>query len=158
MPDGKGVQAAKNKCYRLLTYKPRTEYELKCRLKEAGFDNAVIEETISILYRKGLLNDELFASDWVSWRLSTKPVGREYLRNELRHKGIDNTIIEKSLKGYGPEDELEKALVLAQKRAERYTRLTWSRLAGYLGRRGFPYAVVVKVCDIMADNGQLDIS
>lgn len=158
MQDGKDVQAAKHKCFRLLTYRPRTEYELQNRLKEAGFDNAVIEETMTILYRTGLINDQLFANDWVNWRLSTKPVGREYLRSELRHKGVDSAIIEQALKDYDAADELDKALAVAQKRAECTSRLTRSRLAGYLGRRGFPYAVVIKVCDIMADNGRLDIS
>jgi regulatory protein len=131
---------------------------LKCRLKQAGFDTTVIEETISIMHRTGLINDELFARDWVSWRLSAKPVGREYLRSELRHKGIDSAIIEESLHDYDTSDELEKALVLARKKAECCTKLTWCRLASYLGRRGFSHDVVLKVCNILADNGRLDIS
>ncbi len=158
MSYAKDVQVAKDKCYRLLTYRPRTEYELKCRLKQAGFDTSVIEETISILHRTGLLNDKLFAKDWVSWRLSAKPVGREYLRSELRHKGINSVIIEESLHDYTFSDELYNALRLARKRAERCTKLTWCRLAGYLGRRGFSHDVVSKVCNILADNGSLDIS
>jgi len=158
LSDTKDVQRANDKCFRLLTYRPRSEYELKCRLEQAGFDPAVIEETIAMLHRTGLLNDQLFASDWVKWRLATKPVGREYLRLELRQKGIDIAIIEESLHDYDTSDELEKALVLARKRAERCTNLTWSRLSGYLGRRGFPHDVVTKVCNMLADNGQLDIS
>ncbi len=158
MSYAKDVQVAKDKCLRLLTYRPRTEYELKCRLKQAGFDTAVIEETISVLHRTGLLNDKLFASDWVRWRLSVKPVGREYLRSELRHKGVDSDIIEESLHDYATSDELQKALALARKRAERCTKLTWRRLVSYLGRRGFSHDVVLKVCNIMVDNGRLDIS
>ncbi|WP_347490909.1 regulatory protein RecX [Desulfoscipio sp. XC116] len=154
----KNVQMAKNRCFRLLTYRPRTEYELKCRLKQAGFDTAVIEETILILQRVGLIDDKLFARDWVRYRLATKPVGREYLRCELRHKGIDNVIIEDLLCDYDDQDELEKALALARKRMRHCTKLNRRTLSGYLNRRGFSCAVVAKVCNTLADNGQLDIS
>ncbi|AGL01330.1 regulatory protein RecX [Desulfoscipio gibsoniae] len=154
----KDIQMAKEKCFNLLTYRPRTEYELKCRLKQAGFDTAVIENTISTLQRTGLINDGLFAREWVRWRLSVKPVGREYLRSELRQKGIDSAIVEASLHDYDTGDEFEKALALARKRAGRCSKLTWRRLAGYLGRRGFSHDVVTKVCNMLAGNGVLDIS
>ncbi|TYO97855.1 regulatory protein RecX [Desulfallas thermosapovorans] len=154
----KDVQMAKDTCLRLLTYRPRTEYEMRCHLRQRGFGTDVINETIFRLSKVGLINDELFARDWVRWRLNAKPVGREYIRYELRQKGVDNAIIEDTLRDYGDGDELEMALVLARKRAGRCTGLTRRKLAGYLSRRGFSPGVVTTVCNTLADNGGLDIS
>jgi len=151
------VQVARNKCYRLLALRPRTEYELRSRLHESGYPARVTDRVLADLKEKGLINDALFARDWVSWRLCSKPVGKAYLRAELRHKGVERSIIENTLADYDDESEMEKALALARKRlARKGDGPALRRLAGFLARRGFSSHVVTKVLRLLADEGRID--
>lgn len=155
----KTTQNARDRCYRLLALRPRTEYELRVSLKKWGFPPSVTDEVITGLKERRILNDALFASDWIRWRLSSKAVGKEYLRSELRSRGVDREIAESILLDYDEDSELKVALDLARKRiARRGSGLTWRKLAGFLIRRGFSHDVVTKVCHILVDNGRMDIS
>lgn len=142
---------AKNKCYRLLALRPRTEYELRQALKKMSSSQQASSVIINELKEQKLIDDEYFAVNWVSWRLSSKPVGKDFLRSELKYKGIDRKIIEESLSGYNDDMELEMAMLAARKKAGQYDCKTWRKLAGFLARRGFSSDVIRKVGCILAD-------
>ncbi|WP_027363764.1 regulatory protein RecX [Desulfotruncus alcoholivorax] len=154
MPD---LKKAKNKCYRLLALRPRTEYELGQALKNMNIGQQEISAIINELKDQKLVDDEYFAVNWVRWRLSSKPVGKEFLRAELKYKGIDRKIIEKSLSGYNDDMELEMALLVARKKARQYDCNTWRKLAGFLARRGFSNDVIRKVGCLLAGGSTVDI-
>lgn len=148
------TREAMNKCYRLLAFRPRTEYELKSRLSQIGYHSGIIDEVMADLKNKGLLNDEIFSHDWVRWRLASKAVGKEYLRAELRYKGVDSSIIENTLMHYDEDNELKKALDLARNRLSRQgARLTKRKLLNLLNRRGFTGYVIKKAYLLLVDEG-----
>lgn len=135
----------------MLAARSRTERELRYKLKDAGFTGNVIDEIISELKQKNLLNDEIYAREWVGWRLALKPVGREYLRKELKYKGIAINTIDSVLIDYDFDRELQNALMLARRKLERERGMTWRRLVTFLYRRGFSTEIVSTVYRLLAE-------
>nr|WP_165613447.1 regulatory protein RecX [Desulfotruncus arcticus] len=140
-----------------MALRPRTEYELRQALINTDISEEVINAIIAQLKDQKLIDDEYFAANWVSWRLAAKPVGKDFLRSELKYKGVDRKIIEKSLSGYNDDRELEMAMLAARKKAHQHDCQTWRKLAGFLARRGFSSDVIRKVGSMLA-GGSLDIS
>lgn len=158
MPDDE-LRRARNKCYRLLAYRARTVYELKCRLEQDGFAPPVIESVLARLREQKLLDDHAFADNWVRSRLAAKPVGVAYLRAELRHKGVDGEIIDDVLADYDEESEYQAAMrLLDTKLGCGDTAVKWRRVAGLLSRRGFSGAVINRVYRTVTEEGRFDIS
>jgi regulatory protein len=127
----------------LLSYRPRTEQELKRRLLKKSFPEDAIEECIERLKESKLVDDDAFARAFTSERLRNRPSGRARLLAELRAKGIHPEIavaaIEAALDG-GVEGELEMARRAAMKfrrRPAEGSLRARRRLHGFLARRGF---------------------
>ena len=128
--------------YRYLSYRPRSEFEMRVWLGRKGYSSRTIEGTLSTLKRKGLLDDLAFARFWRESRESSSPRSRAALRRELRQKGIDPEVVAEALDGV---DEEAAAYRAAQKKATRLAAVDHddfrTRLSAVLRRRGFSYEV-----------------
>jgi regulatory protein len=128
---------------RLLTYRPRSEAEIRQRLARRGLPPQVVQETIARLRDQGLLSDAAFARFWVETRDQTSPRGRRLLWQELAAKGIERETIRQAI---APVAEEDAALRAAQKKARHLQGQDYSifrrRLGDFLLRRGFPYPTV----------------
>ena len=127
--------------FRLLKYRPRSEHELRQRLKRRGFSDSIITETLIFLKDKGLVDDLEFARIWVESRIK-KPLGIHRLKQELRIKGIDKNLIEQVIERIGSRYNEEETIGnLIQRRMERLRHIepakTKRRIFLYLLRRGF---------------------
>ncbi|KPL00273.1 MAG: hypothetical protein AMJ90_08575 [candidate division Zixibacteria bacterium SM23_73_2] len=101
----------KNAALNFLSYRARSEKEIKDRLKRKGYSRKLIDEVISDLKRLNFLNDYQFALNWIKDRLDHKPRGEKLLRAELLKLGIKEEFIEKSLEeAYPKNNEKEIAL------------------------------------------------
>lgn len=149
---------ARDKCYKLLAYRSRTAYELQTRLEKAGFESSVIETVLNRLTERGLINDRLFARDWIAMRRAGKPTGGAYILAELLQKGVDREIITGELHGYGDDCQYEAALRLVYNKVNPGTAIKWRRIAGLLFRRGFGGTVINKVYRTIVEDGRFDIS
>jgi regulatory protein len=127
----------------LLARRPRSEAEIRQRLRKRELPAEVQEAVIGRLAQLGYLDDEAFARAWVENRLAFRPRGRSMLRYELRQKGVSEETIQKALADFDEERALQLA---AHKGARKYRGQAWQtfrqRLTGYLARRGFPYAII----------------
>ena len=129
-----------------LSYRARSESEIRKNLLKHEIPEAVIEETLERLRRDGLANDDQFARSWVENRSTFRPRSRRLMALELRQKGLDDESAKSAL-----EDVNDEALAYeaAQKRAPRFKGLEWSefrtKLSGFLARRGFSYSVIAPV-------------
>ncbi|MBF0484035.1 MAG: regulatory protein RecX [Candidatus Omnitrophica bacterium] len=145
------LSSAKNAVYRLLNYRPRSEYELKAKLKEKKFDLSVIDQTIEYFKNTGLVNDEDFAKAWVNSRLN-KPFGINRIRRELLDKGIDKEILKKTL-GFASEEYDELAMIrsLVDRKLQHGVHSDndkfKQRIYNFLLRRGFGFSSIKKVID-----------
>lgn len=140
------------RCYtaaiRSLSYRPRSEAEVRLKLRQGSFEADAIERTIARLRRQGLVDDHAFARFWKDSRQSIRPRSGRMVTQELRQKGISAEVAQ----GVASEvDDEESALSAARKRALRLAALDFAEfqrlLGGYLRRRGFSYEVARKTVD-----------
>lgn len=142
------IDQARLFAYKLLNYRPRAEHELQRRLEQKGYSQEVAEITINNLKRLGYIEDRAFARYWVKARFGKK--GCFALRQELLGKGIDAAIINEILAELDPEAEYNCALNIAEKKIKHSGgSCPYSRLASFLGRRGFSCEVIYKVCQAL---------
>lgn len=143
---------ATNNAYSLLRIRPRSEEEMRHRLKLKGYGDTLVDEIIESLRRSGNIDDVKFAKFWVESRMHLNPVGDVVLKHELKNKGVSEAVIEAALedktKNY---DEYEIAKSMAIDRFERLKKLdrrkATKRLYDFLLRRGFQYENVRKVIE-----------
>ena len=135
------------RCFKAAThylgYRPRSEPELRERLRRRGFTTDTIEAVIAKLKRLKLVDDTAFAEFWKENRESFSPRSKALTRLELKQKGIADDIIEQTVATIDDEDSAyraatSKASSLARTDYESFRR----RLGGYLQRRGFNYGVI----------------
>lgn len=140
----------KNEVYQkaldFISFKPRTVHETHVKLQKLGYDETLIENTLSELSAHGLLNDELYANLWVEERTRLKPRSKRMIAFELRKKGISDELIQSAVEEV---DELEAAFEIAEKRLYRYKGLSRfefrSKLGNYLAGKGFSYDVISEI-------------
>ena len=127
---------------RMLALRPRTEREIRDRLKEAEFPEDVVEDTVGRLYELELINDEDFAVDWIEERTQRKGLGPRALVAELQRKGVDRATAEAALARSGV-DERGTATAQAEKLLHQVIRFPLrdqaSKLQQMLMRRGFSW-------------------
>ena len=126
-----------------LSYRARSEKEIRQNLKKHEYPEDAIEYAMTRLRENRLANDNEFAQAWVENRSTVRPRSRRALTMELRQKGLDEETVKQAVAGI---DEEALAYETALKRAPRLASLEWSefrrKLSEHLARRGFPYSVV----------------
>jgi len=129
-----------------LSYRARSESEIRRNLKKHEIPETVIDETLERLRRDGLANDSEFAETWVENRRTFRPRSRSMMAMELRQKGLDEESMRAALKNV---DDEALAYEAVQERARRFNDLEWAefrkKLSGFLARRGFSYTVITPV-------------
>jgi len=140
----RGTQAW-NAALRLLEVRPRTERELRDRLRRKEFAAEQIDRVIIRLRELELLDDAQFAKLWVANRQNLNPRGAQALRQELRAKGVDRQIVDAVIEDQvDADDERAACEAVARRAAHKYADAPdWStfqrKLGGYLQRRGFSF-------------------
>jgi regulatory protein len=129
-----------------LSYRARSESEIRKNLEKHEIPQAVIEETLERLKRDGLANDGEFAKAWVENRSEFRPRSRRLMAMELRQKGLDDDSVKSAVENVNDEPLAYQAAI---KRAARYKDMEWQgfrkKLSDFLARRGFSYSVVAPV-------------
>lgn len=126
----------------LLSYRERSEGEVRERLVKRGYPGDVITHVISELMELNYLNDNRFAKSWLMWRKESRPKSRSMIRWELLAKGVKDEVISRALEAAYPErEELDIARRLAGKRAE-LPGSDRRKVYNYLRRRGFSNDVI----------------
>jgi regulatory protein len=128
---------------RLLAVRPRSRRELELRLGGAGFEAEEVDAELARLEAVGLVDDEAFARAVVEHELTVRRSGRRAIGSRLAARGVDRGTIETVLAEAAPDPD--RALELAGLRASRLAGVppeqAFSRLVGYLARRGYEPSV-----------------
>ena len=132
-----------NAAVHYLSYRPRSEAEIRRRLHQRGFDGDNVEAVIIRLKEQGLVDDMAFAQFWNENRESFSPRSRRLTSLELQRKGIAKDIIDRVVDVIDDEANayraaLSKARSLPDADYQSFRR----RLGEYLKRRGFSYEVI----------------
>lgn len=155
MESDKKLQKAKNNAYALLRSRPRSEAELRQRLKMKGHGSDIVESIVSGLKQAGEIDDAKFARLWVESRMHQNPMGDIVLRRELQEKGVSDSIIEATLADKAAHyDEFKVAFTMAEERFRQLAKLdkkkALKRLYDFLIRRGFTFEIVQRILDEIA--------
>ncbi len=138
-----GFHKAYEQTLRFLSYRPRSQMEVRRYLRDKKVPPPVEDRVVERLAGAGLLDDLAFARFWVENRESFKPRSLSMLRYELRNKGLSEEIITLALSDL---DEERSAYAVALERASRLSHLDYptfrKKVIPYLRRRGFPYEVI----------------
>ena len=126
-----------------LSYRPRSEFELKERLHRRGFDGDSVGAVLARLREQGLVDDMAFAQFWKDNRESFSPRSQRLTSLELRRRGVAEETIAQVVGVIDDDDSayraaLSKARSLSPSDYQSFRQ----RLAGYLKRRGFSYGVI----------------
>jgi regulatory protein len=151
------VERAYERALNFLSYRPRSEAEVRRNLSKKDVEDEVVEVVVERLTRAGLVDDQEFAHYWVENRLQFNPRGARALRHELRGKGIPDAIIAGALADL---DEEVAARQVAEAGARRLAHLEprdfRRKLGAYMARRGFSYAVIEPLIEEMLDAGHCE--
>lgn len=132
----------------LLSYRPRSEREMRQRLRRRGVAPRVIDETVTRLRDSHYLDDAAFAQFWRENRQTLSPRSGRLIRSELLSKGIDAATATSTVEGF---DDEESAYRAAAKRLKSLQgddfEVFRRRLGGFLARRGFSYDIIRRVVD-----------
>ena len=134
------------------SYKPRTKFQVKNKLKEKGFNSPEIQIAIDFLTEFKLLNDEKYARTFIKDYLLRKPCGKAKLKQELYKRGIPKNLIEDSINKYFPEND---TMNLAKKASEKKLRTISYKpidkqkksLISFLQRQGFQWDIIKEILD-----------
>ena len=132
-----------NAASRYLSYRPRSEFEIRERLRQRGFNSDSIEPVIDKLKEQGLLDDVAFAQFWKDNRETFSPRSQWLTKRELRQKGVAGDVVDRVVTTLDDESSayraaLNKARSLPSSDYQIFRR----RLGEYLKRRGFGYGVI----------------
>ena len=144
MDEEKALEKATSLALRYLSYRPRSESEVRGRLRRR-YDEQVAESVIEQLKEQGLLDDRAFAHAWSQGRMSSRPRSAALIRRELLAKGVDRETAQAEVATLDDEESaynagLRAATSLANADYTTFRRRMW----GYLHRRGYGQSVVRK--------------
>ena len=143
MSDSSSLQDCLNAAYRYLSYRPRSEAEIRQCLQRRGFADETAQKAIDKLKEQNLSDDFAFAQFWKNNRLSFRPKSKRLIKKELRDKKVASEIIDQVTKDI---DDEEIAYKLGSSRLPALAHLDYAdfyrRLSNYLTYRGFGYQVI----------------
>jgi regulatory protein len=145
------TQSARNTALRFLSTRPRTEREIRSKLREKEFSDEEIALVVRDLRQAGLLDDREFARLFIRNAMTLHPAGAAVLRRKLLILGVDRTTIDDIIaEELSSQSQAESAHDLARRfiararaaRTQQSPEKLRARLSGYLARRGFPWETI----------------
>jgi regulatory protein len=136
-------QRCLNAALHYLSYRPRSESELRERLYRRNFDEESIGRVVARLEELGLVDDMEFAQFWQDNRQAFSPRSSSLTRLELRRKGVAEEVIRQVVTPASDGDGAYRAALGKARRLPVSDYQSFRRRLGeYLRRRGFSYGVI----------------
>jgi regulatory protein len=140
---------------RQLTVRARSRAELARTLAKKQVPEEVTKVVLDRLAEVGLIDDAVFARDWLAAG-NRRQRSRRALLAELAEKGVDREVIEGAAAQLDADRDYLVARAYAERKLVSLARLEpavrYRRLAGALSRRGFTASVVAQVSREMLDD------
>jgi regulatory protein len=143
---------ARDRSFRILGYRARSEHELRDKLFASGLDETTIDSTVEDLKEKKFLSDEQFIMAFVHDKMLTHPIGPLVIKQELKRKGISDELIGQAIEeAFREKSQHEIATELIKRRLSSVTSenkfKARKKLADFLYRRGFGWEIIGAVLD-----------
>lgn len=141
MKDIFSIKEAIQKIEHYCAYQDRCHEEVEQKLRSMKMDSEEISSIITHLIKDNFLNEERFACSFARGKHRIKHWGKIRIVNELKYRGINQTLINIALKEISPDEYISTFDSLAEKHWEsiRETNIQKKRkkFCDYLLRRGF---------------------
>jgi regulatory protein len=122
-----------------LSYKERTESELRGWLAERGVEEAEVEEVIALLAEAGAIDDAGFARRYAEDKRQLAGWGPDRIATALEGRGVPSEHVEAALHPDDEESQLRRAVSVLGDRGMRCgSERERERALGLLVRRGYP--------------------
>lgn len=140
------------KALRFLSFRPRSEKEVRDFFNKKKVDPQIIEKIINFLKEKNFINDQKFVAWWIEQRTTFKPRSLRLIKMELQQKGIADELIE-----FPISNDKEQAIKLIERKIEKYKDLPkyeiYQKLGPFLARKGFNYDTIKASIDEILTKG-----
>jgi regulatory protein len=152
------LENAKQKAYRYLALRPRSEKEVAKKLKEKGFPANIIQETLEKLRDLKYINDNSFSSQWARHLAVNKLWGNRKIIADLQEKGINKEAIEEAVKTARLELSEEDAIALLIKKkttkhkSDKTDTEEKRKIFQHLLGRGFPPGLILQKLGKMSED------
>ena len=141
---------AKLRAMNLLQTKDYTQKQLKDKLLQGGYGEAIAEEAMEYVKSYHYVDDLRFCKNYISYRLEQK--SRKKLEMELMQKGVSKEVILQAFNELSENgqtiDEITMITELLEKKKfdkDAADRKEMARMYGFLSRRGFSQDAIQKV-------------
>lgn len=155
------VRKAYNKALYYLGFRMRSEGEVRQKLKEKEYGDAVIDEAIKKLYTHNFLDDQQFSEALMRTQINSGKKGPRAIQQDMQKRGIDKQMQKDVLDSYSEEEQLEIAKSLAEKIAIKEKMKTPSqihqKISDTLLRKGYNYSLIklaIEELDLEKDDDQ----
>ena len=125
-----------------LLIRPHSEKEVMDYFKRKNVDVEQARGWLDEFIARGFQSNLSFAKWWIDQRRS-KQKSQQFIRQELRQKGIDSAIIQ-SLLSEEPEGDKTALTTLIEKKQKQIKYQDNQKLTAYLLRQGYRYSDVVE--------------
>jgi regulatory protein len=133
------LQRALELAYDYLNRRDRTSAEVRRRLDRDGIGVPATEEALRILMDQGYVDDARLAQLLIADKQELEQWGNDRIRRTLLARGIDDELVEQTLRAESGEIELDRALGLLRRRfpSPPQDRRERDRAFGVLLRKGY---------------------
>ena len=111
------IRKAFNRALHYLGFRMRSEFEVKKKLLELGYGEAIVLEALVKLKNLGFLNDETYSEALLQTRKNSSSKGPKAIQQEMHKKGLGKELQIKVLESYSEDEQLKIATKLAEKTA-----------------------------------------
>jgi regulatory protein len=146
---GESQDEALKRAIKFLSYRARSETEVRSKLAQSGFSPKIIEPTLEKLRSLKLLDDESFARSFAQARIEDRGYGPLRVERELRQKGVAKALVGRLLEEtFARSGGKERARALVEKRfrgKDLSDAKNLRRAIGFLQRRGYRDSVIAEI-------------
>lgn len=133
----------KNYALKQISYSQKTSFDIRKKLREKKYSKSNIDKTIEFLESYQLVDDEAYVRAYVNDKSRLSGWSKNKIFYKLKAKSIPDSLISKYLDQISDEEEYQKALELAKKKARGdFSFENKQKVYRFLAGRGFAYDIV----------------
>lgn len=130
----------KNEALKQISYRARTSFDLKNKLKEKKYDQEAIDKVIQFLEDYDLIDDELYVKSFVNDKSKINNWSKGKIMYKLKAKHINDGLIDTYLNEISDQEEYEKAYEAGLHKKESIDDK--NKVYRFLASRGFSYDII----------------
>lgn len=130
----------KNEALKQISYRSRTSFDLKNKLKEKKYSEGAINKVIQFLEDYDLIDDKLYVKSFVNDKSKINNWSKGKIRYKLKAKHIDDSLIETYLNEISDNEEYVKAYEAGLHKKESVDDK--NKIYRFLASRGFSYDII----------------